>query len=177
MGETGRSFRTTCEFVQKEVSTILIVCRQLFNPKSAKTWSSVQKRFRNLLHCIVENGTQQQVSSNKSMYLDRNIHIFQIITGLSYYLPESPIYTLLSTLPPPDPTNPTGSTTYDSQDAIHNGFRILEEVLSLSESLEEDTFKREVEKRRMRLGAPSPEQLRRDVFLEISDKSKVRDPR
>ena len=133
--------------------------------------------LQKLITLYRENGTQQQVSSNKSMYLDRNVHIFQIITGLSYYLPESPIYTLLSTLPPPDPTNPTGATTYDSQDAIHNGFRILEEVISLSESLEEDTFKREVEKRRMRLGAPSPEQLRRDVFLEISDKSKVRDPR
>lgn len=99
--------------------------------------------------------------------------LLQVISGLSYYLPESAVYPLLSTLPAPDPTNPAGTTTYASQDAIHNGFRVLEEVVSLTEALEDDTFKREVDKRRMRLGAPSPEQLRKEVFLEISEKSQV----
>ncbi|KAF9484467.1 TPR-like protein [Pholiota conissans] len=97
----------------------------------------------------------------------------QIISGLSYYLPESKVYSLLSTLPPPDPTNPTGSTTNDAQEAIHNGFRVLEEVVALTEALEADTFKREVERQRMRLGAGTPEQLRKEVFLEIFDKSQL----
>ncbi|KAJ3501664.1 hypothetical protein NLJ89_g9238 [Agrocybe chaxingu] len=97
----------------------------------------------------------------------------QLISGLSYYLPESKLYPLLSTLPLPDPTNPTGTTTFDAQDSIHNGFRVLEEIVSLTERLEEDTFKREVERRRTRLGASSPEQIRKEVFREISGKSQL----
>jgi len=106
-----------------------------------------------------------------------NIHILmhsiQVINALSYYLPESGYYTLLSTLPQPDPTNPTVTTTYDSQEAIHNGFRILEEIVSTTEIIEEDLFKREVDRRRTRLGAPNLEQLRKEVFLEIYNKSQV----
>ena len=102
-----------------------------------------------------------------------NVPCAQIISGLSYYLPESKVYSLLSTLPPPDPTNPTVSTTNDTQEAIHNGFRVLEEVVALTEALEAETFKREVERRRMRLGAGTPEQLRKEVFLEIFDKSQA----
>lgn len=83
------------------------------------------------------------------------------------------MYPVLSTLPLPDPTNPTGSTTYEAQDAIHNGFRVLEEVVSLSEKLEEDTFRRELERRRTRLGAPSLDILKKEIFLEIFEKSQV----
>ena len=64
-----------------------------------------------------------------------------------------------------------------SQNAIHNGFQVLEEITSLTEALEEDTFKREVEKRRMRLGAPSPEQIKKELFIEIFSKSQVRTSR
>jgi superkiller protein 3 len=88
-------------------------------------------------------------------------------------MPDSEVYPLLSTLPPPDPTNPTGSATFDAQDAIHNGFRVLQEVLSLIESQEEDTLKREVERRRTRLGAAGLEQIKKEVYLEISAKSQV----
>lgn len=134
--------------------------------------------LQKLIALYRKNGSRQQVYFNhrnsstipKLKYLSLPL---QIISGLSYYLPESNVYSLLSTLPPPDPTNPTGSTTYDAQEAIHNGFRVLEEVVALTEALEADTFKREVERRRMRLGAGSPEQLRKEVFLEIFDKSQV----
>lgn len=97
----------------------------------------------------------------------------KVIEGLSYFLPDSPYYALLSSLPPPDSTNPTATTTFEAQDAVHNGYRILQEVVSLTESLEDDFFKKEVEKRRMRLGAPSPEVIRKEVFLETFKKSKV----
>ena len=43
----------------------------------------------------------------------------------------------------------------------------------MTETMEEDTLKREVEKRRTRLGASSPEQLRKEVLLEISKTSQV----
>ncbi|KAF8160990.1 TPR-like protein [Crassisporium funariophilum] len=97
----------------------------------------------------------------------------QLISQLSYYLPGSVYYAVLSTLPEPDPTNPTGSTISEARNAIHNGLPILEEIVDLTESSEEDTYNREVEKRRMRLGAASPEQLRKDVLREICKESKL----
>ncbi|KAF9562772.1 TPR-like protein [Agrocybe pediades] len=135
-------------------STILkhlldLFCKSQDTVKCAETLQKLVSLFR-------QHGTQDQV-----------------IDALSYYLPDSEVYPLLSTLPRPDATNPTGTTTYDSQEAIHNGFKILYEIATTTDSIEEETFKREVERRRTRLGAPSPEQLRKEVFLEISNKSKL----
>ncbi|KAH9485295.1 Superkiller protein 3 [Psilocybe cubensis] len=98
----------------------------------------------------------------------------QLISGLSYYLPDSEFYPLLLTLPPPDATNPAGSTTFDSQNAIHNGFRILEEVLYLSEKLEDDTFQKELERRRTRLGAPSIPCLYESILNHPNTSDEVR---
>ncbi|KAF8972954.1 hypothetical protein BDZ97DRAFT_1900816 [Flammula alnicola] len=141
-----------------------------------KEWNKQAEALVQLLNLF--NKTQDAVKCadtlQKLITLYRNYGTKQqLIVGLCYYLPESTVYPLLSTLPPPDPTNPTGTTTFEAQDAIHNGFRVLEEVVSLTEALEEDTFKKEVERRRMRLGAPSPEQLRKEVFMEIYNKSQL----
>jgi superkiller protein 3 len=62
------------------------------------------------------------------------------------------------------------------QEAIYNPLTILEEIISIQENEEESTLKREVDKRRMRLGAARPEQLRREVGLEIWTVSRVRIP-
>ncbi|KAF8894922.1 hypothetical protein CPB84DRAFT_1682556 [Gymnopilus junonius] len=97
----------------------------------------------------------------------------QLIAGLSYFLPGSSTYPLLSHLPQPDPTNPTASSTQEAQEAIHNGFHILQEITSLTEKYEGDALNREVEKRRTRLGAPSLEQLKKDVLNEIYAKSQL----
>jgi superkiller protein 3 len=96
-----------------------------------------------------------------------------LLDSLANYLRESVFYTLLSTLPLPDPTSPTSTTTFEAQVAIHDGLNVLEEMISLVETLEEDAYKREVDKRRMRLGASSPDQLKKEVFKEISDSSQV----
>lgn len=96
-----------------------------------------------------------------------------MIDSLSNYLHGSPFHTLLSTLPPPDPTNPTSTTTFEAQVAIHHGSDILDEIIFLTEILEADTSSRELEKRRMRLGALGPDQLRKEVFRDISDSSQV----
>lgn len=96
----------------------------------------------------------------------------QVANGLSLLLPGSPFFSLLATLPAPDPTHPT-SATVTPQAAVHNTLPILEEVISLTEAEEEGVFKREIEKRRTRLGASSPEQLRKEVFKEISTESKL----
>lgn len=95
-----------------------------------------------------------------------------MLDSLSNYLRESVFYCLLSTLPLPDPTSPT-STTFEAQVAIHDGLNVLEEITSLTETLDEDAYKREVDKRRMRLGASSPDQLKKEVFRDISDGSQV----
>jgi len=49
----------------------------------------------------------------------------------------------------------------------------LQEILSLTESQEEAAFSEEVKKRRTRLGAAGPEQIKKEVFLDISSKSQV----
>ncbi|PPQ99738.1 hypothetical protein CVT24_009721 [Panaeolus cyanescens] len=97
----------------------------------------------------------------------------EIIQGLSYYLPESPVYALLSTLPRPDPTNPTGTSTFEAQDAVHNGLPILEEIIQLTEKIETGRFNREFASRRTRLGAPPPDVLQKDIQREISADSKL----
>ena len=96
-----------------------------------------------------------------------------MLDSLANYLRESALYTLLSSLPLPDPTSPTSTTTFETQVAIHDGLNVLEEMISLAETLEDDAYKREVDKRRMRLGASSPDQLKKEVFKDISDSSQV----
>jgi superkiller protein 3 len=96
-----------------------------------------------------------------------------LLNSLANYLRESAFYALLSTLPLPDPTSPTSAITFEAQVAIHDGLNVLEEMISITETVEEDAYKREVDKRRMRLGASSPDQLKKEVFRDISDSSQV----
>ncbi|KAL0956081.1 hypothetical protein HGRIS_002250 [Hohenbuehelia grisea] len=92
----------------------------------------------------------------------------QLVEALKSYLEDSELYSVLSTLPPPDPTNPTATTTYDAQTAVHNTLTILEEIVTLLEKEEAESSKREIDKRRMRLGAPSLVQITKDVKRELS---------
>ena len=93
--------------------------------------------------------------------------------ALSLLLPQSQLYQVLSSLPPPDLTNPTGTTTMTIQMAIQDSLPVIEEIVSLAEKDEEEMIKKEVDKRRMRLGASGPEQLRREVGREVRGVSKV----
>lgn len=88
-------------------------------------------------------------------------------------LHDSPYYGVLSTLPAPDPTNPTATTTFVAQSAVHNSLPILEEIVAVFEKDETEAIQREVEKRRMRLGAPPVGQIRKDVDKEVLEVSKV----
>ncbi|KAK0232722.1 TPR-like protein [Armillaria fumosa] len=100
-------------------------------------------------------------------------HRLQVVDAISLYLPASPHYALLSTLPPPDPTNPTSSTTFEAQEAVHNGLPILEEIVRILEKDEAEKITREFEKRRTRLGAGTPEQIKKDVGIEIWNVSRL----
>jgi superkiller protein 3 len=97
----------------------------------------------------------------------------QLVEALSIFLPQSPIYNVISTLPPPDPTSPTATLTLFTQMAVQDSLPVLREIVALVEETEEETITKEVQKRRMRLGASGPEQLRRDVRMEVLGSSRV----
>ena len=59
------------------------------------------------------------------------------------------------------------------QTAVHNSLPIIEEIISLTERGEEVVIKNEFDKRRTRLGGPSPEQLKRDIGVEMWGTSRV----
>ena len=61
-----------------------------------------------------------------------------------------------------------------AQSAIHNSLPVLLELITLLETHEEEYLKKEVEKRRTRLGAPGPEQLEKDIGKEVWGTSRVR---
>jgi superkiller protein 3 len=95
---------------------------------------------------------------------------------MSLYLPDSPLYPTLSSLPVPDFTNPTSTTTTDSQAAIHDSLPILEKVVSLIEADEKETLQREIDRRRTRLNAGSLQDVKNEVMREVYGDSKVIDP-
>lgn len=97
----------------------------------------------------------------------------QIADSLFLLLPGSPFYPVISTLPLPDATNPTATTTFVTQSAIHNSLPTLEEIIAIFESHEKATFEREVSNRRQRLGAGNPEQVQNEVGREIWGQSRV----
>ena len=97
----------------------------------------------------------------------------QLADALALYLPSSSFYSLLSTLPTPDHTSPTATTTYAAQCAVHSTLPIFEEITSIYEREEENHVKREVESRRKRLGAKGPEEIKREVGREVYVGSKV----
>src|SRR3984957_2242119 len=97
----------------------------------------------------------------------------QLIDALSLLLPGSSIYEVISTLPPPDPTNPTASTTVLAQTAIHDSLPLLQEIVALVERDEEERIKNDLRNRRMRLGESSQEQLRKEVEREVLGSSRV----
>ncbi|CCM00695.1 uncharacterized protein FIBRA_02734 [Fibroporia radiculosa] len=103
---------------------------------------------------------------------DRSTSI-QLADALSLLLVDSSLYAVLSTLPLPDPTNPTSTAIRAIQVAIHNTLPVLEEIVSIYEKQESETIDSEVAKRRTRLGAAGPEQLRKEVGREILGASKL----
>ncbi|KAI9449401.1 TPR-like protein [Lactarius psammicola] len=97
----------------------------------------------------------------------------QLSDALSLYLPDSPLYSTLSTLPVPDFTSPTSTTTFPSQVAIHNSLPTLEEIVSLTEADEKKIFESEVAKRRTRLNAGSLRDVENEVTREVYGGSKL----
>lgn len=99
----------------------------------------------------------------------------QLVDALNLFLPGSPYYDAISSLPAPDYTNPEGNTIFYAQSAVHNSLPVLEEMVALLEKDEAEYLTREIDKRRTRLGAAGPEQLRKEVGREVWGSSKLPD--
>jgi hypothetical protein len=98
----------------------------------------------------------------------------QLIQTLSLLLPSSPLHPILAGLPPLDPTNPSvTSAVIVVQEAMVDSLRVLEEIVLLTETEEAARFEMEFKKRRMRLDASGPEQIKKAVGREIWATSQV----
>ena len=97
----------------------------------------------------------------------------QLVNALSLLLPGSRLYNVLSTLPPPEPTAPTKTTTQDIQAAIVNSLQTLEEIVALVERSEDDAYVKEVERRRTRINAGTQQEVQNEVGRDIWGASKV----
>ncbi|KAF5389426.1 hypothetical protein D9757_004371 [Collybiopsis confluens] len=97
----------------------------------------------------------------------------QLTDALSLFLPDSPLYPVLSTLMPPDSTNPTSTTTFQAENAIHNSLTVIEEIVTILEREEESYMKKEFGKRRTRLNAGPPDQIRKEIGREVWGTSKA----
>lgn len=89
-------------------------------------------------------------------------------------LPGSSYYPLLSSLPEAESTNPTATTTFWMQNAVHDSYPILEEEVSIVEAEEQARFTKEFNARRTRLGAPKPAVIKQELDREICNNSQVR---
>ncbi|KAG6820878.1 hypothetical protein H0H93_010222 [Arthromyces matolae] len=97
----------------------------------------------------------------------------QVIDAMLMLIPPSHIHEMLSMLPPPDMTNPASTATFNAQTAIHDSLTHLETTVQYIEMEEDETLRKEVEKRRTRLGAPNLEILKDEVGREIWAESKL----
>ncbi|TFK87083.1 TPR-like protein [Polyporus arcularius HHB13444] len=143
-------------------------------------WAEVLRTLHKLveLHAKSNDAVKCAEAIQKIIELRRDTERLQstrleLAEALSLLLPDSPFYPVLSTLPAPDPTNPTSSTTFLAQSAIQDSLPILQELVSIHEQEERAIGDAEVAKRRQRLGALSPEETRKQVALEILSKSKL----
>ncbi|EGN99549.1 hypothetical protein SERLA73DRAFT_159810 [Serpula lacrymans var. lacrymans S7.3] len=140
-------------------------------------WSKLTDTLLNLMDRFARSNDATKCAETLQKYIelcrDQGTRE-QIISSLSLLLPESPYYPVLSALPPPDPTSPTASSTHVTQIALLDSLPTLQEIITLTEKQEETTIKSEFDKRRTRLGAPPPDQLKKEVEREVWGVSKAR---
>lgn len=87
---------------------------------------------------------------------------------LHLLLPSSTYFPLLSTIPPPNPSEPLASGIHQIQLSVHSNMSILEELVGIDEAEEASAIARETDKRRLRLGTGlSAEQTHRQVQSEV----------
>ncbi|EJD03262.1 TPR-like protein [Fomitiporia mediterranea MF3/22] len=146
--------------------------------EQTERWDKYAKTLKVLLDLFSKTGDATKCAEQLQKYIEfrrRKGSRKDIADALLLLLPDSPYYLILSTLPPPDPTAPTATTTFATQSAVHNTLPTLEEIVTLTEAEEANVITREVEKRRTRLDAASagPEALKKQVGLSVWTTSKL----
>ncbi|KAG1761965.1 superkiller protein 3 [Suillus occidentalis] len=139
-------------------------------------WNDLASTLEHIMQIFAKNDDATKCAETLQKFMDiRREHGTrrEVIQALLLYLPDSSLYPVLSSLPPPDPTNPTSTSIFPTQSAIHNSLAVYEELISLTEREEEIFIKSEFDKRRTRLGGPKPEQLRKDIGIEVWHSSKL----
>ncbi|KAI0356305.1 TPR-like protein [Trametes cingulata] len=160
------------------------------NPEQLLAWQGVSRFYEKVerwedyarsleriarLHAAANDAVKCAEALQKLVELRRDVKKSTPMQAEVLYLllPESDLYSVLSTLPPPDPTNPTSTSIGSIQSAAHNSLPILEELVSIYEQEENNVAQSEIGKRRQRLGAPPVDQIIRDVTLEVLASSKL----
>ncbi|VDB87360.1 unnamed protein product [Peniophora sp. CBMAI 1063] len=144
--------------------------------EKAKKWEEYALALEALARLFHDAGDATKCAENVQKLVEvRRTHgtATQLADALALYLPPSPFYSVLSTLPTPDHTAPTSTTTYTAQCAVYSTLPVLEEITSIYEREEETLVKREIESRRKRLGAKGPEEIKREVGREVYGTSKL----
>ncbi|KAL0069809.1 Superkiller protein 3 [Marasmius tenuissimus] len=139
-------------------------------------WTKYADVLERLMNIYTQNNDAVKCGETAQKYIDLRRSegdTTQLVNALSLLLPESPYYQVLSSLPPPDPTAPESTTTFRIQEAVHNTLTILEEIIGLVERREEDFTKKEFEKRRTRLNAGPPEEIRQAIGREVWGSSQL----
>ncbi|KAG2355063.1 hypothetical protein BDR07DRAFT_1304231 [Suillus spraguei] len=142
-------------------------------------WDDLADTLEHIMQLFAKNDDATKCAETLQKFMDiRRQHgsrreRIQVIQALFLYLPNSSLYPVLSSLPPPDATSPTSTSTFPTQSAIYNSLDVYEELVSLIEREEEMFIKSEFDKRRTRLGGPKPEQLRKDIGIEVWHSSKL----
>ncbi|KAG2113725.1 superkiller protein 3 [Suillus discolor] len=144
--------------------------------EKTERWNNLADTLEHMMQIFAENDDATKCAETLQKLMDilrQHGTRREVIQALYFHLPDSSLYPVLSTLPPPDATNPTSTSIFPTQSAIHNSLAVYEELVSLTEREEEMFFKSEFDKRRTRLGAPKPEQLKKDIGIEIWHSSKL----
>ncbi|EKM54043.1 uncharacterized protein PHACADRAFT_145635 [Phanerochaete carnosa HHB-10118-sp] len=144
--------------------------------EASQKWDQYAESLEKLVHMFAKANDAVKCAENLQKLIQSRRDQYgsmEVADALMLLLPSSPFYSVLSTLPPPDPTSPASTTTFLAQSAIHDSLPIFEEIVGILEKNEESAFDKEVQKRRTRLGAAGPEQIKRDVGQEIWGASKL----
>ncbi|KAH9858634.1 TPR-like protein [Lenzites betulinus] len=178
LGDLGKSEQEYHKAIELNPSQVLAwqgIC-QVY--ETAGKWEQYAQTLEKLAHIYasVSDATKCAEALQKLLQIRRNesrSSRVQLAETLALLLPESPLYLVLTTLPPPDPTNPASTTIEEVQSAVHNSLPVLEELVSIYEQQENSFAQNEIIKRRTRLGAPPLDQIQRDVTLEVLSSSQL----
>ncbi|CAE6416415.1 unnamed protein product [Rhizoctonia solani] len=144
--------------------------------ETMKRWDDLDETLEKEIEIASNSGDAIKVAEFlQKLIAIRREHgsILEVVNALSLLLPESRLYDVLSTIPPLEPTAPTKTTIYETQEAMANSLPLIEEIVSLVERSEEEAYTKEVERRRTRLNAGTQQEVQNEVGRDIWGASKL----